>query len=407
MIDAFRGDTRARSRTILPDDWGLTFACFAFSQAIGLITYWTLPLFAGALMTGLDLSATEVGLVGTIEFSGLFLSSLMLAPHIDRGFRRKAAVLSVVIVISVNAACGLLPLEMTSLTVLRFIAGLGSGIALTIGNASIANGRDPEKLSGHVMLLLVMFMVLLMPAIAYVSENYGYRGVFLGLAGAVLLASTTIPFVPQRPDAALTVEAEQSGSRKGPLWSLAGVMLMLVALLFGLRDTLPWLVTEQIGTEAGMSVQQIGGLLSVMYAVSALGPVLQIFLARRMSARRLLALSIAVAGGFLWMFTLADGNVARFSVGIVLWATIYFMAYAQLYAFAALVDRTGRLASALGGAFIAGVTIAPFIGGYVLDLGGYGVMGGVEIALTLLMVLFTYVSASGRAGIEKSRALTT
>lgn len=107
------------------------------------------------------------------------------------------------------------------------------------------------------------------------------------------------------------------------------------------------------------------------------------------------------------MFTLADGNAARFSVGIVLWATIYFMAYAQLYAFAALVDRTGRLASALGGAFIAGVTIAPFIGGYVLDLGGYGVMGGVEIALTLLMVLFTYVSASGRAGIEKSKALTT
>lgn len=389
--------TRSGLASALPDDWGLLFACFAFSQAIGLITYWTLPLFAGALMTGLKLSATEVGLVGTVEFSGLFLSSLLLAPHIDKNFRRKAAILSAAIVATANAACGLLTLDLTTLGAVRFVAGLGCGVALTIGNASIANGRDPEKLSGHVTLLLVVFMVLLMPAIAYISENYGYRGVFLGLSATVLIAALAIPFVPESADTALAADTEAASGAAGGLWVMSSVMLMLVALLFGLRDTLPWLVTEQIGTEAGMSVQQVGTLLSVMYAVSALGPMLQIFLARLMPAKLLLALSIAVAGAFLWMFTLANGSAARFSIGIVAWATIYFMAYAQLYALAALIDRKGRLASALGGAFIAGVTIAPFIGGYLLDFGGYAVMGGAEIALTVAMVLCTWLTASARA----------
>lgn len=282
---------------LAPDDWGLLFACFAFSQAIGLITYWTLPLYAGALMSGLSLSATDVGLLGTIEFAGLLLTSSLLAPFIDRGFRRQAAWISAATVVAINLVCGLLPLDLQSLSMLRFVAGLGSGVALTIGNASIANGANPEKLSGQLTFLLVLFMMVAMPAFAWVSEHFGYRGVFLALAATVLIGALSTPFVPRRPNDDPGLELGLGGGAgRHPLLTLAGAMLMLVAFLFGLRDTLPWLVTEQIATEAGLTIQQLGTLLAVMYGISALGPVAQILLARALSAKALLTASMVGAG---------------------------------------------------------------------------------------------------------------
>ena len=48
-------------KEFLPEEWGLLYAAFAFSQGIGLLSYWALPLVAGSLITGLGLSTTEVG----------------------------------------------------------------------------------------------------------------------------------------------------------------------------------------------------------------------------------------------------------------------------------------------------------------------------------------------------------
>jgi predicted MFS family arabinose efflux permease len=81
----------------------------------------------------------------------------------------------------------------------------------------------------------------------------------------------------------------------------------------------------------------------------------------------------------------------QFSVGIIAWATIYFIAFAQINAVAALADRKGRLASAVGSAFIAGVTIAPFIGGSLVDAGGYTWLGAAEIILTILIAIVVLV----------------
>ncbi len=56
----------------------------------------------------------------------------------------------------------------------------------------------------------------------------------------------------------------------------------------------------------------------------------------------LLALSMALTGLFCWLFTVSDGNQLQFSAGLVIWATIYIMAFALLNAVAAMVDRSGR-----------------------------------------------------------------
>jgi predicted MFS family arabinose efflux permease len=131
----------------------------------------------------------------------------------------------------------------------------------------------------------------------------------------------------------------------------------------------------------------VGNLFSLMYAVSILGPAALLFLARVAGVRAILFWSLAVAGFFNWLFTVSAGNTVQFSVGIIAWATIYFIAFAQINAVAALADRKGRLVSAVGSAFIAGVTIAPFIGGSLVDAGGYTWLGAAEIILTILIAI--------------------
>ncbi|MEL7028355.1 MAG: MFS transporter [Pseudomonadota bacterium] len=394
------------NRSLLPENWGLLYAAFAFSQGIGLISYWTLPLLAGALLAGLGLSTTEVGLLGTIEFIGLLGASLLLAPFVDRGFRRAAALVSVVIIVAANLASAFAPPEFWTLAGLRFVAGLGAGLALAIGNATIANARDPERFSSHLTLALVAFMVVVMPIVARLSGAYGYQGVFLALAGIVMIGAVSLIFLPNGPNADLPDEAADAGAGLGAntLLTAVGLVVLTVALLFGARDTLPWLVAEQLGSDAGMSVSEVGDLFSLMYAVSIAGPVSMLLLTRIFGPKTLLFLAMTATGLFAWMFTVSDGDAQQFSVGIIAWATIYFIAFAQLNAVAALFDRSGRLVSAVGSSFIAGVVIAPVVGGYLIDLGGYGVIGAAELALTALIAAIIIFGLPG--GASKSAGTT-
>ncbi len=384
------------NRSIWPESWGLLYAAFAFSQGIGLLTYWTLPILAGSLITGLQLTTTEVGLLGTIEFAGLFFASLTLAQFIGGGHRKRIALISVFVVISLNVMCALIDMNFKALAAMRFSAGLGAGLALAIGNATIANATDTERFAGHMTIMLVAFMVVIMPIFSRISERFGYQGVFLALAVTVSVGALSILFLPDQPNEELEekVPGIDTGTETN-LLSVAGLMLLAVALLFGARDTLPWLVAEQLGTDAGMTLPEIGNLFSLMYAVSILGPVILLVVSRWFDARTLLALSMALTGFFCWVFTVSDGNQIQFSAGIVIWATIYFMAFALLNAVAAMVDRSGRLVSAVGSGFIAGVAIAPFIGGYLADRGGYSLIGIAEVVLTVLIVLFVIVGLRG------------
>lgn len=384
-------------RGIWPEDWGLLYAAFAFSQGIGLITYWTLPILAGALIAGLGLTTTEVGLLGTIEFAGLFVASLALAPYVDRGYRRRIAMLSVLVVVAVNLLCAMWPMDFKTLAAVRFVAGLGAGLALAIGNATIANARDAEQFSGHLTILLVAFMVVIMPVFSRVSESYGYQGVFAALAVTVLIGAVSMLFLPNEPSFA--TGADPAAGESGPssaLLSMTGIAVLAVAFLFGARDTLPWLVAEQLGLDAGMSLPEIGNLFSLMYAVSIVGPAILLYLSRRFEGQTLLAWTMGLTGLFAWLFTVSDGNRMLFSGGIVIWATIYFMAFALLNAVAAMLDRSGRLVSAIGSSFIAGVTVAPFFGGYLVDQGGYTSLGIAELTLTAIVVALILIALRGR-----------
>lgn len=378
-------------KEFLPEEWGLLYAAFAFSQGIGLLSYWALPLVAGSLVTGLGLTTTEVGMIGTIEGSGLFISSLLLANFVDRGYRKRVAIMSVAVVVTANLVCGIANMGFISLAIMRFITGIGAGLALAVGNATIANARDTEKFSGHLTVMLVLFMVVIMPALSRISETFGYQGIFLGLAVTVLVCSISIIFLPDGPDPSLAPEGEVDSRTATGLLSALSIAVLMIMLMFGARGTLPWLVAEQLGTDAGMSLPQVGNLFSLMYAVSILGPCSLLFLARVASVRAILFWSLVVAGFFNWLFTVSAGNAVQFSVGIVAWATVFFIAFAQINAVAARVDRTGRLASAVGSAFIGGITIAPFIGGSLVDAGGYAWLGAAEIFLTVLIAIVVLV----------------
>ena len=374
---------------------GLLYAAFAFSQGIGLISYWTLPVVYGALVSDLGLSATKAGFIGTIEFLGLLLASLVVTPFVASG-RKRLAVIAVALVLAANLVTWLVGLEYTALAAVRFVAGLGAGLALAVGNATIANAKDAERFSGLLTIVLVAFMVVLIPILSRVSAAHGYAGVCAGLAVTVLIGAGSWIFLP---DAAVDTTPSQSADGGGrlPLLTVTGVLILGVAILFGIRDTLPWAVAEQLGTDAGMSVTEVGNLFSLMYAVSILGPMGLIVLARFIAPKHLLAVSMTVTGLFAWMFTVSDGNAMQFSVGIVAWATIYFMAFAQLNAVAAIIDPQGRLVSGVGSGFIGGVMIAPLLGGILIDASGYTPLAVAELGLSVVIIVFVYAAlARGR-----------
>jgi len=394
----------ANNKSFWPENWGLLYAAFAFSQGIGLLGYWALPVVTGALITSLGLSAQDAGLIGTIEFAGLLISSLVAANFVGQGRRKLIGLVAILIVLCANLASGLMALSFQELSIIRFIAGIGAGLALAVGNATIANAIDAEKFSGHLTIALVGFMVLIMPVLGRLSEAYGIQGVFLGLGAAVVIGGLSWFFLPDQPNKASSNQSSlQHTSNDSFNWfSKVSLAVLIIALFFGARDTLPWLAAEQLGTDTGMTTTEVGDVFSMMFAISIIGPTLLVFLTRYFSAWMILVTSMTITGLAAWTFTTSNGSALLFTSGIYVWSTIYFIAFAQLNAVAALADRSGRLVSAVGSLFIAGIMIAPVFGGYLLELGGYLYLGYAELLLTIIIAAIVLIGIRQKTPKETS-----
>lgn len=376
----------SRLRTILPQEPGLLLATFAASQGIGMMAYWALPILISALADHYELNAAQAGLVGTIEFLGILFGSLVLSPLVSHIPRQVFAFLGAAVVAGANLLTAWLMPELEVVQGLRFLAGLGAGLALAVGNATIANARSPERLANYMTIVLVLYMVIAMPVYARVSAVMGFQGVCLALAGTVVIAALFLFKLPNRSVLAET-SADVKSVEAGPAWyRMAGLVALFAVVMFGMRDTLPWLFAEQLGTEAGMSVPATGDLFALMYAFSPLGPVAALLIGRLLPQIWVMFLAMTISAIFGFLIILSNGNALLFQISIVVWGVSYFAAFAELAAFMALLDRGGRLASAMGSGLMLGIMVAPAIGGLLFEMGGYGYVGMAVLTASLIIV---------------------
>lgn len=387
-------------RDLMPNNWGTLLAAFAAAYGTGLLALIALPFMVGANMASLGLDEAQAGLLSTLEFAGVFVTSVLLAPRVAVINRRTVAMAGAAIVVLANLASAIWG-SYESLMVLRTCAGLGAGLALATGNATVANAEQPEKFAGHMTVLFVFVMAVISRIFGPISEAYGQTGVYLALAGTVAVLSPLLVFLPKAAPTQEFVKAHQTDRGHFSILDMGGIAILIAFFCFSLRDTISWAFIATTGMEAGLSEAEVGALLANSALFGLVGPLLATVIGARFGLRLPLVVGIIASGLVTYLVSQASNDATLYSISALFWVGSYFFCLSYLTALAAEMDVEGRVAAAAGSALMVGLFVGPSLGGALIADGSYVIVGHVNNLLILATLGGAFIAYRSLRGLRR------
>ncbi len=377
----------------------ILFSSFAAISGVGLLSYAALPFLMGSTMESLDLSESNAGILYSLEFITAAISSLILAPRTGRIKRKNIALIGASIVVLGNLVSALW-CSFEFLLIVRPLIGIGAGLALACGNATISNAKSPARIAGMMNIMFAGMLLLLMLFLPQLSVPWGVQGVFLGLAGVTLIFLVMLLQMPQHAKTNDLGFSSNKMNRK-VIFSPAGIAIFIVFLLFTLRDSMVWGFAERIGIEVGYTTAEVGGILSLQAFIGLLGPIIATIIGFKYGVKRPLMLGLIFAGLTTYAVILSVEVPYLFEGAVLFWTAGYFFAISYMTAYAATLDPDGRIVAATGSALVLGVAIGPALSGFLIIYGGYAFCAWINLLLVFAMIIAAIVSLKGALTSEK------
>lgn len=376
-------------RNVLPESWSLVFSAAASAYGVGLLGLWALPFLISAIIHDLQFNEAQAGLLMSAEFGFTMLASLLVAPFMGRAPRRSLALGGTLLAIAANLASANVD-SVYLLVAVRCVAGIGAGLALACGNATVSSARHPDRVAGHMNVLSVLLMIVVMLGYAKVMALYGLSGLYYAMAATMAVMLLAIPAMQQRAPLAETVQVRVTGKQSGNvLLSLPAICMMLAMFVFQARDTMGWAFVERIGTMVGYSGDELGVLLSVQSVVGLIGPLLAAMIGKRFGMSTPVILAVLLTGATSLSYVLGEHSRTLYTAGVMTICITYFYALSYLTGLAAELDREGRVVAAAGSFLSLGLAVGPAISGGLISLGGFTLAAwgiAVTVVLTLALV---------------------
>jgi MFS family permease len=283
--------------------------------------------------------------------------------------------------------------------VIRPFTGIGAGLALACGNATIANAKNPAKIAGMMNVLSTGSIILLMLFLSFVSESWGIQGIYFGLAALTFGYLVLLKQMPQRSISSDLAISSSKTNSKG-MFSIAGVAIFAVFFIFTLRDSMAWGFAERIGDAVGYTTAEMGRLLSLQAFIGLWGPLLAAMIGFKFGVRLPLLFGLVFAGLTTFAIFLSVDMPYLFEVAVLCWTAGYFFTMSYMTAYAATLDLDGRIVAASGSALVLGVALGPALSGYLITYGGYAMGAWVTLALVFVMIIAALVSLKWSLNLE-------
>ena len=133
------------------------------AQVIGGVITQLSPLVIGGVITGLTLSAQQAGYIAFAEFLVLSITAILVAPVLHRFPYRTICFYAVFLAITANVV-SVQVTALTTMIIVRCLAGIGEGIIYAISLAAVAShSRNPDKVYGYFQVAWALVSVILFP----------------------------------------------------------------------------------------------------------------------------------------------------------------------------------------------------------------------------------------------------
>ncbi|WP_077798800.1 MFS transporter [Streptomyces sp. JHA26] len=336
----------------------------------GYLPPYLLPTTVGRLDTGLPLTATQAGAVGSALLLSSATAGLLLASRVQRIGARTLARFGLVLAV-VGYGSAALATAVPAVVAGAVLGGFGSGTATTVAATRIAAERDPHRAS-----TMGLLAVSALAGAVYLTVPHLGRAHGLPLAAIALTALAVWPLTGRLPGGTAASPASRDADPATPLpRRRSGTVLAATVMCWSLAQNSLWGVSGRIGlTQAGLGDAALG----VVFAVALGAGLVGVLAAGALGSR--LGRAMPVGGGTVLIagciaVSASATTPATFATGEIAWNTVYPVVLSYLIGLAASLDPRGRWAVLVGSASSLGTAAGPLTGSALSAQAGYAGMG--------------------------------
>ncbi|HKQ13405.1 MAG TPA: hypothetical protein VJT80_08205 [Steroidobacteraceae bacterium] len=336
------------------------------------------PLLLGTLAQEGRISAAQLGHAATAELLLMGAASAYAGGRWQAERLRAIGVISALALAALNMATVWASGE--TVTLVRALAGVPSGILIWITIAMITRSPTPERWSGIYLTIQTLAQFVLAAALAaWVISRTGANGGFVALAVLCVISAIAALAMPNRFAPLVADNSSSNMPNTRGLVALAAPFLWM-AFIVGV-----WVYAEPLSRQSGHAPTVAGVAVSVSLACQVLGGATATLLAGRLRwFPTLLFCALLNVGCLLAFAVLPSESLYLLTSGVFGFLWLFSLPFMVPMVIAA--DPTRRAAVLVGGAELAGGSLGPLLASFVVsdsDVRGALGFGAVALALTV------------------------
>jgi len=345
-----------------------------------------MPLLVGAYTDSGLFTDAQVGWLTSADIAGTLIASASAYFWSRKVNWRFVTIVSTIIFITANW----LTLSITSfesLFVTRLLAGMGCGAAYAISLAALGDYKKSEMAFSAMVTIQVAFGTVGFWLLPSLIGDYGLAGIFqffnVCLIPALIFCFITYPNNQKRQD---SLGLNIDGNLKAALYVFLGV----VAYYFAQGAV--WAYLERIGVAVNLSGAEIGEILGIGFAISALGSMLSgLYVGKWGRNSGLYLTAIIQAPCLIALYMMGENNAFWiYAIATIIYQVLWSFIIPIMMAIFNDIDKSGKLIVLCVSAFKVGLVIGPPVAGLVVTyfhvkevlwLGGVAIIFGVWITV--------------------------
>ena|GEM_PF-1966875 len=355
----------------------------------GYLAPYLLPTTVGRLDSGLPLTATQAGALGSALLLSSASAGFVLASRVDRVGARALARTGLALAVlgyGTAALTGSVPVVVVG----ALIGGFGSGTATTVAATGIAAQPDPHRTT-----TLGLLGVSALAGAVYLTVPHLGPGHGRPLAAIALTALAVWPLTGRLPVRTAAAHSPLGGTRLPHRRS--GAVLAATMLCWSLAQNALWGVSGRIGlSQAHLTEAAVGAVFAVALGAGLLGVTVAGAVGPRFGRAVPVGGGTAAIAGCIVLSASATGP-GSFATGEIAWNLLYPVVLSYVIGLAAALDPRGRWAVLVGSASSLGTAAGPLTGSVLAARAGFPVMGAV-LAVGLLVIAVPMTAIASRAG---------
>lgn len=329
----------------------------------GNISPFILPIIVGGVVDHLALNIQQASYIAFSDMAGLGIGTLIWSAIITKANWRLSGAIAILLVVVSNLISAQLD-TLIPLLVVRFFAGLGAGLLLAITNSGLSHAKDPDRVVGIYMCMVLLFATLALYAFPHLLDAKGVGSMFNTIALVTLALGILVVKIPTKISHSSTTTMLDSEQQKSKL--ATRVLASLGVLAFFFAASLVWVYMERMGRAAGFSTDEIAFSLSVSQVFGALGAIAAAVLSTRLGNRwvpMFFAVVLAVLG---CLILVTDYTPLWYAVAACAIIFAWDLIYPYVIGMLSVLDSTARLVSISIAMMAAGKALSPVYGSFVL-----------------------------------------